>query len=99
MATGEDLFPRSSFEAIDPSRDERESLGLTAESGENFNVNPLGEGQGRDTTSWQEISQHRKREEFWVSKIKSATFTSALLIYGMNHLLSLAYTLEDLGYE
>ena len=34
-----------------------------------------------------------------MSKIKSATFTSALLICGMNHLLSLAYTLEDVGYE
>lgn len=84
---------------IDPSREERESLGLNTESGENFNVNPMGEGQGRDTASWQEIGQHRRREELWVSKIISATFTSALLICGMNHLLSLAYTLEDVGYE
>jgi hypothetical protein len=54
---------------IDPSRGERESLGLNTESGENFNVNPMGDGQGRDTASWQEIAQHRRREALWVSKI------------------------------
>ena len=59
----------------------------------------MGDGQGRDTASWTRIDQHRKREALWVSKIQSTTFTSAILICGMNHLLSLAYTLEDLGYE
>ena len=84
---------------IDPSREQRESLGLDADSGENFNVNPMGDGQSHDTASWAKIEQHRKREALWVSKIQSTKFTSAILIVGMNHLLSLAYTLEDLGYE
>ena len=84
---------------IDPSREERESAGLKMESGENFNVNPMGDGQGNDTASWQKIDQQRKREALWLSKIQSTPFTSAILICGMNHLLSLAYTLEDLGYE
>jgi hypothetical protein len=84
---------------IDPPSEERKSLGLEADSGENFNVNPMGHGQAHDTASWSKVDQHRKREALWVSKIQSTKFTSAILIVGMNHLLSLAYTLEDLGYE
>jgi hypothetical protein len=84
---------------IDPSCEQRESLGLDGDSGENFNVNPMADGQAHDTASWAKIGQHRKREALWVSKIQSTKFTSAILIVGMNHLLSLAYTLEDLGYE
>ncbi len=45
---------------IDPAREERESMGLNAESGENFNVNPMGDGHGGDTASWPKIDQHRK---------------------------------------
>jgi hypothetical protein len=84
---------------IDPGREERESLGLKKDTYDSFPVNPMRSGQENDTAYWQDVDQHRKREALWVSKIQSTRFTRAILICGMNHLLSLAYTLEDLGYE
>jgi hypothetical protein len=94
----EDELGHGKYLDIDPSRGERESLGLNTESGENFNVNPMETGRVV-TLSNGKIYQHRKREALWLSKIRSTTFISAILICGMNHLLSLAYTFEGLGYE
>ena len=42
---------------IDPAREERELLGMKAESCENFNVNPMGYQQGCDTASLLKIDQ------------------------------------------
>jgi hypothetical protein len=87
------------YKDIDPSEEERPTLGIGKQTSNNFAVNPMGAEQEHDTAGWQHIDEHRKRENLWIKRIEEQKFTHAIFICGAQHLLSMAYALKDRGHD
>ncbi len=80
------------YRDIDPQVDERHLYDLSADTGGPLQT-PF------DFAVWTKHEEHRKRETFWVEKIKGESFRGGLVICGILHTLSLAGTLSSAGFE
>jgi hypothetical protein len=80
------------YRDIDPHVDKRHLYGLSADTGGRLEK-PF------DFAGWTKPEEHRKREAFWVEKIKGESFQAGLVICGVLHTLSLAGSLSSAGFE
>jgi hypothetical protein len=82
---------------IDPSRSEREKYGLSEETGGSYPVDlwesPPCVAQEED------VEKHGAREEFWLQRIRSKDFVTALVVCGCAHGLSLSFRLRGAGFN
>lgn len=86
----------SHYVDVDPSRAERLTLGIPADSGGNEFLNP---GQTADAYRWELVAVHEKREKLWVERIQARSFRHALIVCGIAHGLSLAFRLSHANVE
>ncbi len=80
------------YRDIDPHVNKRHVYDLSADTG-----GPL--EKPFDFAAWTKHEEHRKREAFWVEKIKGEPFQAGLVICGILHTLSLAGTLSSAGFK
>jgi len=78
---------------IDPPKAERVKHGLAEVTGRSEVINPLRGGSYR----WELVEEHRKREELWLERILSKSFTKGLVICGIGHSLSFSFRLQSAG--
>jgi hypothetical protein len=84
------LGPNRYFD-VDPPRDEREKFGIPKDSNDFYMI---GSPPSAAFASWQFHEVHALREEFWVQQLAKQEFTSALMVCGLTHGLSLASRLH-----
>jgi hypothetical protein len=82
---------------VDPAKEDREKYGLAKDTGESFMHDPMSETPCESRL--EHVERHEAREQFWVARIKEKQFTSALMICGMAHSLSLSFRLKNAGYQ
>lgn len=78
---------------IDPPRAERVKHGLDQSTGGSEVIDPF----QQDTYRWELVDQHRKREELWLERILSKSFSRCLVICGIAHSLSFSFRLQGAG--
>jgi hypothetical protein len=81
---------------IDPGREERPAFGIGKDTADSVPIDPMG---SREMAHWHKLEEHDKREELWLQRIGTCTFEKALLICGLNHMLSMSFRLQLAGYE
>jgi hypothetical protein len=82
---------------VDPSRSEREEYGLPEETGEGLMVDIW--AQPPCIAHSEFVERHAAREKFWLKRIKSESFSSALMICGCAHGLSFSFRLREAGFD
>jgi hypothetical protein len=83
---------------IDPHVDERLTLGLLPETGY---FDCIDEDNPQDRYAHEYVEAQDRRENYWVRKMKEKEdgFSSALVICGFLHTLSLAFKLRSVGFD
>jgi hypothetical protein len=84
------------YEDVDPPREEREKYGLSKNTGEGYVVDLWQDPPC--TPRLEYIDRQDAREEFWLSRIREKKFSSALVICGAAHCLSVSFRLRNAGY-
>ena len=79
------------YSLIDPSRDQRASLGI-GETSDWSCFNPMDDTvEVKDWLCTVYVEEHKKREEHWLKVIQGKQFNRGLLICGDAHVLSMSY--------
>lgn len=86
---------RHHYEDVDPSRDQRESLGISTATNEPWMI---GTPPDAGFAYWQFHEEHEKRERLWIQRIQEREFKSALMICGLAHGLSFAFRLQSANF-
>jgi hypothetical protein len=81
---------------VDPGPEERKKLGIL-DTHDCLPVDLLGGSQ--ESLCWHELKAHEVREQVWLRKVREQAFESALLICGLNHMLSMSFRLRNEGIE
>jgi hypothetical protein len=82
---------------VDPSKEDRDEHGLSAETGQPLMVDLFQSPPCFARTEF--VDKHAAREEFWLKRIRGQDFISALMICGHAHCLSFAFRLKSAGFN
>jgi len=77
---------------VDPSADERKTLGIPTKSNEPF---MLGTPPNATFADWQFPDVHARREGVWIQRMSGKEFKKALFICGIAHGLSFSFRLQS----
>jgi hypothetical protein len=84
------------YQDIDPDRNERSRYGIAEETEISIPVDLW--SHPPEFYSEQKLQDHQKREDLWITRLQRRHFTTALMICGIAHCLSVSFRLQGAGY-